>query len=128
MIVDGAECLILQRGRATVVEQNRVECRRVPGRGNTAKYGDVSRARIICQRDPWRQRNSVANGCMRLDPRRADSVIVERVVDQELVGVPLIDDSLHVVQVESYPSACCGRFDTFAHCRRTFLSRTVSCR
>ena len=38
---------------------------------------------------------------MRLDPRRADSVIVERVVDQEIVGVPLLDDALHVLQGES---------------------------
>jgi hypothetical protein len=37
---------------------------------------------------------------MCLDPRRADSIIVQRVVNEEFVGVRLIDDLLHVVQAE----------------------------
>ena len=83
MVVDGFKCLLLQRGRASVVEQNRVERGRVPRRWNTAKDGDVRRARVIRQRDPRRQWDGVADGCVRLDPRRADSVVVERVVNQE---------------------------------------------
>ena len=96
-----SKCLLLQRGRAPVVEQNRVERRRVPRRWNAAKYGDVRRARVIRHREPWRQRDGVADGGVRLDPRRADSVVVERVVNQErVVGVRLLDDPLHVVQGE----------------------------
>ena len=62
MVVDGSKCLLLQRGRASVVDQNRVERRRVPGRWNTAKDGDVRRARVIRHRDPRRQRDGDADG------------------------------------------------------------------
>ena len=83
MVVDGFKCLLLQRGRASVVEQNRVERRRVSGRWNAAKYGDVCRAGVVRHRDPRRQWDGVADGRVRLDARRADSVVVERVVNQE---------------------------------------------
>ena len=83
MVVDRSTCLLLQRGRAAIVEQNRVERRRVPGRWNTAKDGHVRRARVIRQREPRRQRDGDADGGVCLDARRADSVVVERVVNQE---------------------------------------------
>ena len=68
MVVDGSECLLLQRGRASVVEQDRVERRRVASRRDAAKHRDVCRARVIGQRDPWRQRDGLADGRVRLDP------------------------------------------------------------
>ena len=101
MVVDRSTCLLLQRGRASVVEQNRVERGRVPGRWNTAKDGHVRRARVIRQREPRRQWDGHADGGVCLDARRADSVLVQRVVDQErVVGVRLVDDPLHVGQGE----------------------------
>ena len=83
MVVDGSPCLLLQRGRAPVVEQNRIERGRIPGRWNTAKDGDVRRARVVRQREPWRQRDGHADGGVCLDARRADSVLIQRVVDQK---------------------------------------------
>ena len=129
MVVDGSKCLLLDRRRASVMVQNRVERRRVPRRWDTAKDSDVRRARVIRQRNPRRQRDAKGDGRVRLDPRRADSVVVERVVNQEpVVGVRLLDDPLHVGQAEGTRVACCGRSGTYARCRRTSPSRRASCR
>jgi hypothetical protein len=43
MVVDGSACLVLQRRRASVVKQNRVERGRVSSRWNTSKYVEVLR-------------------------------------------------------------------------------------
>lgn len=57
MVADGAKRLPLESGRASIVEQDRVERWRVPDRWDAAKYGDVRRAGVIRQRDPRRQRD-----------------------------------------------------------------------
>ena len=101
MVENRPTCLLLQGGRTSVVEQDRVERGRVPGRWNAAKDRHLPGARVIRQREPWRQRDGQANGGVCLDARRADSVLVQRVVNQELVvRVRLLDDPLHVGQGE----------------------------
>ena len=100
MAVDGFTCLILYGGRASIVVQNRVERRRVPGRWNATEDGDVCRAWVIGQRNPRWQWDGDADRCVRLDPRRA-SIVVERVKGQErVVGVSLFDDPLNVQDAE----------------------------
>ena len=90
VVVNRSERLLLHRGRASVVVQNRVERWCVPGRRNAAKHCDVRRARIIGQRDPRWQWDGDADRCVLLDPRRP-SIVVERVkVNNALLGSPLL--------------------------------------
>src|SRR5687767_15420294 len=101
MVVNGCECLLLERRRASIVHENRVECRCVPRRWNPAKDGHVRRATVIRHRDPGRQWDGGTKSRVRLDAGRADAVLVERVVDQKgVTRVRLFDDPLHVLQRE----------------------------
>ena len=102
MAVNRFTCLLLHGVRASVVVQHRVQRGRIPGRWRAAKDRYVSGTRVIREREPRRERDSDADGSVRLDPRRADSVGVERIVNQErVVRVRLVDDPLHIGQAES---------------------------
>ena len=88
--------LLLERGRASVVKQDRVERGRVQGRGTAAKHGDVGRAGIVRERNPRRQRDGRAKvhapgpASSRRRHRRARR---ESRADRR---ARLIDDPLHI--------------------------------
>jgi hypothetical protein len=101
VIVNGVPRLRLERGRASVVHQDRVERRRVPGRRDAAKHRDIPCTRVIGEPEPRWQRDRDRDGGVRLDARRAGPVDVARVVDQQrVVRLHLVDRPLDIGQGE----------------------------